>query len=57
MTKNDWSTLRLFGHTSSVTAVPINKVVTAADLRILTGMIKLHCQVEYFSGGKLNLKN
>jgi nickel-dependent lactate racemase len=49
---HDRSQLRLFGQTSRGTPVLINKVAAAADLRILTGMIKPHCQAAYSGGGK-----
>jgi nickel-dependent lactate racemase len=49
---HDQSKLRLFGHTTRGTPVLINKVAAAADLRILTGMIKPHCQAAYSGGGK-----
>jgi nickel-dependent lactate racemase len=49
---HDQAKLRLFGHTSRGTPVLINKVAAAADLRILTGMIKPHCQAAYSGGGK-----
>jgi nickel-dependent lactate racemase len=49
---HDRSELRLFGHTSRGTPVLINKVAAAAGLRILTGMIKPHCQAAYSGGGK-----
>jgi nickel-dependent lactate racemase len=49
---HDQSKLRLFGYTTRGTPVLINKVAAAADLRILTGMIKPHCQAAYSGGGK-----
>jgi nickel-dependent lactate racemase len=49
---HDQSKLQLFGYTTRGTPVLINKVAAAADLRILTGMIKPHCQAAYSGGGK-----
>jgi nickel-dependent lactate racemase len=49
---HDRSKLQLFGYTSRGTPVLINQVAANADLRILTGMIKPHCQAAYSGGGK-----
>jgi nickel-dependent lactate racemase len=49
---HDQSNLQLFGYTKRGTPVRINKIAAKADLRILTGMIKPHCQAAYSGGGK-----
>jgi nickel-dependent lactate racemase len=49
---HDRAKLQLFGYTSRGTPVLINQVAAKADLRILTGMIKPHCQAAYSGGGK-----
>jgi nickel-dependent lactate racemase len=49
---HDTKKLKFFGHTKRGTPLLINKTVADADLRILTGMIKPHCQAGYSAGGK-----
>jgi nickel-dependent lactate racemase len=49
---HDQSNLQLFGYTKRGTPIQINKIAAKADLRILTGMIKPHCQAAYSGGGK-----
>lgn len=46
------SMLKEYGTTSRGTPVLINKIAALADLRILTGIIKPHCQAAYSGGGK-----
>ncbi|BCV19951.1 transcriptional regulator [Moorella sp. Hama-1] len=49
---HDKSTLTYLGQTSRGTPVHINHYVAEADLRILTGLIKPHCEAGYSGGGK-----
>jgi len=48
----DRSQLTYMGTTASGTPVYVNHFVAEADLRILTGLIKPHCQAGYSGGGK-----
>ncbi len=49
---HDRSQLSYMGVTASGTPVHVNHFVAGADLRILTGLIKPHCQAGYSGGGK-----
>lgn len=49
---HDRSQLSYMGATASGTPVHVNHFVAEADLRILTGLIKPHCQAGYSGGGK-----
>lgn len=48
----DQSQLSYLGNTTSGIPVRVNHFVARADLRILTGLIKPHCQAGYSGGGK-----
>jgi nickel-dependent lactate racemase len=48
----DQSQLTYMGTTASGIPVHVNHFVAEADLRILTGLIKPHCQAGYSGGGK-----
>lgn len=49
---HDEAGLKFFGTTKRGNPVMINRLVADADVKILTGLIKPHCQAAYSGGGK-----